>query len=263
MTETGVLAEDPLIDPAEVPTGALQIDRQIADSQIEHQSGHARQPLVGGAELHLLAQRDHQRADGQCVAIDVLQIALATHQAVEGMRVALHRGEDLLDHRLDRLGPDRLAQAGFEKHLRDDLARPVDNTVGMAEFPGLRQRQGRGERNLLGPGCWSRPQRPAQRRFLQCDTRRRRSGGRGRSLDSGRSQIDAALGIDDHRRHVAGQQLVQRILIVQHELAAPEGVLEPAPFQLVDEHSQFEIGNFDTLQHIRACEPLSGSNLAE
>ena len=134
MAEPGVFAENALVDLTEIAAGAFQIDRQVADPEVKHQAGHSSHALVVRAEPHLPGQRNHQRADRQGMAIDVFQVALAPHQAVEGMRVALHRGEDVLDHRFDGFGIDCLAQPRFEKDARHRLLRTPGNAGRMAEF---------------------------------------------------------------------------------------------------------------------------------
>lgn len=55
------------------------------------------------------------------------------------------------------------------------------------------------------------------------------------------SDVAPARNINDKRLNVRIAQIGQSIGVVDHELGFPEWVLQPRPFQLVDEHPQFRL----------------------
>lgn len=111
-----------------------QIDRQQVDADIEHQPGHSGLTNFARRKFEYPAQRDHQRRAGERVAIKEFIVLLAAHQPVEGMWVALDRGENVLDHRLDHLGLDRLAQPHLKEDLGHHLAPAIGDPGGMAKL---------------------------------------------------------------------------------------------------------------------------------
>ena len=81
------------------------------------------------------------------MVIELLAALLAAHQPVEGLRVALHRGEDIVDHRLDEAGLDGFAETGLEEQPRDHALRAIGDARGLAELAGDAARGG-------GAGDW-------------------------------------------------------------------------------------------------------------
>ena len=209
----------------------------LACADVHQQARHARLARFGSGKVHLACERDHQRAGGQRVAIGFLAVLAATQQPVEGIEIALHRGVDIVDQRIDRARADAPAEARFDEHAADELGMAFGNAAGCAELLG------RGD-----PGGGELVRGGARQTALGW-----RRGGRGHSpyrdnLARGHG-VEPARGIDDHGFDGTALQRLEHPHFLQQELAFPEGMLEPASLQLVDEHAKPELGGFDAFQH--------------
>ena len=61
--------------------------------------------------------------------------------------------------------------------------------------------------------------------------------------------VEPELRIDDHGLDRTALQRLEHPHFLKQEAALPEGMLEPAPLQLLDEHAEPELGGFYAFQH--------------
>ena len=61
--------------------------------------------------------------------------------------------------------------------------------------------------------------------------------------------IAAFIQVDQHTFNLARFQIGKRRRVCEQEFIPPEGMFEPRPFQLVDEHSKTHVSDFNSLEH--------------
>ena len=78
--------------------------------------------------------------------------------------------------------------------------------------------------------------------------RDQRTAARGRLRSRGQC-IAAFIEVDQYAFDFARLQISKGRRVCQQEFVSPERMFEPRPFQLMDEHSQTHVSDFNSLEH--------------
>ena len=225
------------------------VQRDCRLAQVVQQAGQTGLAAGDIVQLHLAAQRHHQRTHRHRVHVGVVVLGLQPHQADQRVRVAEHRLRDVVDQRQAALGVQRAAHAGLAEHRGHRLAGPRAQPGGLAQFfghlcarrpLGRRRRGGRCQRESCGG------------RSEWCGW----CGRKGWAVDPVRSgrvrrrlvgQVEPAVGVDPALAHRALEDTAEVGAVLQHKPGLPERVVQPIAFEGMQVHAQAQLGHRDFL----------------